>query len=108
MRGDGSAKDWRELSREVCDVRAAPAPERPAIGDGVEGEHLLHAAIAIGRDDEDEPIRQPNDDVVMELSLCPMIEQLVAAASDTELFKERSEDERISEVLEIRVHRREA
>jgi hypothetical protein len=34
-------------------MRAAPVPEGPTVGNGVEGEHLLHAAVAVGGYDED-------------------------------------------------------
>jgi hypothetical protein len=83
-------------------------PECPAVGHGVEGKHLLHAAVAVGRNDENEPVGKSNDDVVMEFALLSVIEELVASVVCAQLFEERSKNERIGELLKVGVHRHRA
>ena len=69
-------------------------PERRAIGQRIEGKDLLHTAVAIGGDHEERAgqgragIVNPNDDVVMELTLLPMVEKLVTAEARTDFFEE--------------------
>ena len=97
---DGSPEHRREVAGEVGDMRAAPVPERRAVGDAVEGEHLLHAAIAVGGHDEDLSAGNAHDDVMMKLPLPPVAEELVSTVSRAELVEERTEDERVGELLE--------
>ena len=61
-------------------------PEGEAIRQVGEGKDLLHAAVAVRSDDEDATrqdgrggLGQPEDDVVVELALRPVVDQVVAA-----------------------------
>jgi hypothetical protein len=106
VRRDRATEERRKLTGEIRDVRAAPMPEGPAIGHRLESEHLLHAAVAVGRHDEDDSVRDSNDDVVVELALLPVVEELVAAVPRAKLLEERSEDEVISQRLHVDRHLR--
>ena len=101
---DGPAEHRAKVAREVGDARAAPVPQCPALRSALEGEHLFHAAVAVRRDDEDDSVRKPYDDVVMKLSLLPVIEQLVASVLRSEVVEERPEDEVIGEPLQVSLH----
>lgn len=65
----------------------------------VEAQHFLHAAIAIGRDDEELAGNrsrwrgEPENEVVMELTLLCVVEQNVAAARRVDACKESAEAE---------------
>lgn len=80
-------EDGRKVAGKIGDVRAAPMPERPAVGNAPEGEHLLHSAVAIRGDEEDAAVGESDDDVVMELPLRPMIDELVAAVACAQLVE---------------------
>lgn len=89
------------LARKIGASRTAVRPERGAVGRRVEREDLLHAAVAVRRDDEDETRRETNDDVVMELALRPMIDEL----ERTDRFEERAEHERTGERIDESLER---
>jgi hypothetical protein len=81
-------------------------PERPPIGKRLESEHLLHAAVAVGCNDEDNASRQAHDDIVVEFALLPVVKELVAAVPRSEVIEESSEDEVVGETLQIGLHLR--
>jgi hypothetical protein len=73
------------LARKIGDVRAALVPERRANGHLAEGEHLLHAAIAVRRHDKGASVAavpEAQNGVVVELPLLPVIEQREVAATN--------------------------
>lgn len=87
-------------------------PQSAAVGHVVEGEDLLHAAVAVGRDDEDRSSRagavgsdDSHHDIVMKLALLPVIEEFVATATSTQFFEKRAENERIGQLLNGNPHR---
>lgn len=80
VRGYRVSEDGRKVAGEVRDVRAAPMPERPAIGDALESEHLFHAAVAVRGHDEN-AVGDAHDDVVVEFSLRPMVDELVPSVT---------------------------
>ena len=85
-------------SAEVGVVRTAHRPEGGALGDCVEAEDFLDAAIAVRRDHQDvaRELARAGDaqhEVVVELSLRPVIEQLEGAESRAHLVETGSEDE---------------
>ena len=101
---DGSPEHRREVAGEVRDVRAAPVPERPAIRNGLEGEDLLYAAVAVGRDDEDDVVGKAHHDIVIELALLPVVEELVSSMPRSKIVEESAEYEMVSKSLQVSLH----
>ena len=70
-----------------------------------EAEDLLDAAVAIGRHDEDGPAElvlriDPQQQVVMELSLLPVVEDFVATESLSEVGQQGSEPKSRGKILD--------
>ena len=84
MKGHRAIERGDRPSRKLRVLGTAVVPERPAIRDFGEAEHLLHAAVAVGRDDQErareaEIGRHAQHDVVVEFTLLPVIDEVVAA-----------------------------
>src|SRR4051794_32530949 len=97
-------EDGRELALELRIPGAAMAPQGSLLWCLVEAEDLLNAAVAVRRDDQHRPWRRvrrvdPEEQVVVELTLLPVIEELVAAEPAPEVVEERTQ----SEVLRERI-----
>jgi len=66
--------------------------------------HFLDPTITVGRDDENRAGKvgracwNPDDDIVMELTLLPVINEFVSTPSLTNPLKECTEDERVRQV----------
>ena len=81
-----SPQDRRKRARELADAWAAPMPQRRARGDLVEAEDLFDAAVAIRCDRKDLArqrflVLHAHDDVVVKLTLPPMIDEIVVSKS---------------------------
>ena len=106
MLGGRASEDGEELAAELAHVRTAMVPQRAAVGDVREGEDLLDAAVAVGRDDEDASWRvlrargQAEHEVVVELTLGPVGDELVASEALREILEERAEDEVTGKVID--------
>ena len=79
-------------------------PESGSRRDLVETEHLFDAAVAIRCDRKDFAgqsfgIADTHDDVVVKLTLLPVVDNLVRSESGAERFEQGSEDHRIGEGL---------
>ena len=97
-------QDRREGSRKIAHTGAAPMPEGRSLGDLVEAEHFFDAAVAIRCDRKDSPgqrlaIADAHDDIVMKLTLFPVIDELVRSVAGAERFEQGSEDHGIGEGL---------
>ncbi len=104
-------RDRRRLG-EIPVLRTAERPERASRRYVVEAEDLFHAAVAVGGDDEDtsrqvadaRARREANHEIVMELALCPVLEELERAVRATHVVEERAEDEGCGKSVDARGH----
>ena len=76
----------RQVARELAVVGATVVPQGAAVRQRSEAKDFLHAAVAVGRDDQDAPgqrraSRHPHHDVVVKLALLPVVDQVVAAGA---------------------------
>lgn len=98
MLGDRALENQRRRPRELGVVRATKAPEPPSIGHVREDHHFFDPAVAVRGDDQDAAgesrgIGDAEDQVVVEFTLRPMLEQLVASELGSQLFEQRAENE---------------
>src|SRR4029078_519854 len=92
--------DQRKSARfEFGIVRTTGVPQRSTIGNSGEGEDFLHAAIAVRRDHYDVSAEVINggwhsqDDVVVELTLLPVIDELIASPLPAHLLEQGAKHE---------------
>ncbi len=80
MNGLLSTEYRRQRSREFWIVRTPVVPKRSTVGLVIETEYFLDAAVAVGRHHQKDSgqqglgVRNPQDEVVVEFTLLPMIE----------------------------------
>jgi hypothetical protein len=106
---DGSREDGAELSGELEGSGASVVPESVAIGHFPKADDFLHSAVAVCSDDENASreicsFRKSDDDVVVELSLRPVSDEVVAAVTSLELLEERAEYEVAREGIDVVSH----
>lgn len=104
MQGGPARDRLRGLGVELRISRAAQGPERLARRRRIEREHLFHAAVAVRRDDNHLPRWDPEEEIVVELALCPVLEDLEAARARPELLERSTEHERSGEIGDELVH----
>lgn len=96
--GACGAAERRKRSAELWIVWAPAAPQGISCRQFVEAQDLFYAAIAV-RGDDDDPAwerragRQSQEEIVVELTLLPMVQELVAPASGAERSQEGVEAE---------------
>jgi hypothetical protein len=79
-------------------------PQGESVWNLGEAKHFLDPAVAVGRNDEDRAGKvgracwNPHDDVVMKLTLPPVIDEFVSIPSLTNPIKECTKDERVRQV----------
>ena len=91
-----------ELPFELGRVWATRLPEGRAVGHLAKAEHLFHAAVAVRGNDENRPgqateVAHTDDDVVVKLALCPMLDELVPPVSFAQPLQQGSQRERLGE-----------
>src|SRR5690606_4917284 len=95
----------RQLAEEVGNGGASTMPEGEPVGDLGKAEHLLHAAVAVGGDNEHatgelsaDSLGQPQNDIVVEFALGPVRGDLVAAVAFRQVVKEGTEHQMTGEL----------
>lgn len=100
----GALQNRRKRSREFTHPRAAPMPERRTRGHLVEADDLFDAAVTIRCDRKDLSgqrfaLVNAHDHVVVELTLLPMIDEIVSTESLAQRLEQISEHHGIGEGL---------
>jgi hypothetical protein len=95
----------RQDAAEFLILRATMPPERTLRRCFAETHHFLHAAITVRRDDEHRtrqlvPRVNFEEQVMMKLSLRPVVENFVAAKPASHIFKERSQSKILGEFFD--------
>jgi hypothetical protein len=95
--GSGGREYRWQVPGEVRIVGTAVMPEREGVNLAVETENFLHAAVAVGGDDEviagegGRCVVNTNKDVVVELALLMVFEQVILTPVLTNLLEEAAQ-----------------
>lgn len=106
VEGLGAREERRKSALELRAVRAAMLPQRAASRRRIEAKNLLYATIAVCRYDQKCTGQlllcvNPEEHVVVEFSLLPVIDELEPTKRTPELVKQRPEDEGLCEVIDL-------
>jgi hypothetical protein len=99
MRGRCGRQNGGQCAGELGVFRTARVPQGKSVGNVGEAKHFFDSAVTVGGHDENGPGKigggpwYPHDDVVVELSLLPMIDELVSTPAAPNAIEERTEEE---------------